>query len=126
MHDKQNDISDMINAEMSQLLDQGITEKIRTMLVFPEEIQCAWQYKEWQHDTNNLFPCWKVLVTEDNACIVYCEYGFGPRYPWGLISIESSPPSMGDDSSWHASFVDAVADLIGISPAEIKHKDELR
>jgi hypothetical protein len=38
--------------------------------------------------------------------IAYCEYGFGPHSPWGLVS-SGKHQSMGMDSGWFKTFLDA-------------------
>ena len=43
------------------------------------------------------FPCWIVLDhLPTNTCIAYCENGFGPSYPWGLLFIKGQHLSMGE------------------------------
>ncbi len=37
-----------------------------------------------------------------NTGIAYCEFGFGPRNPWGLVFL--SRGSIGMDSAWYESF----------------------
>jgi hypothetical protein len=44
--------------------------------------------------------------------IVYCEQGFGPRCPWGLIWQDEDLPNMGPDSSWFSSLAEAAADAL--------------
>src|SRR3546814_4621244 len=39
--------------------------------------------------------------------IVYCESGFGPERPWGLVHLGGQHMSMGDDSGWFPIFLDA-------------------
>jgi hypothetical protein len=41
--------------------------------------------------------------------VAYCEYGFGPDCPWGLVSSrgEAEYQSMGMDSGWFKTFLDA-------------------
>jgi hypothetical protein len=44
--------------------------------------------------------------------IACCEYGFGPRCPWGLVSSadEEHRRHMGMDSGWFTTFLDAFFD----------------
>ncbi|CAG0933531.1 hypothetical protein TFLX_03094 [Thermoflexales bacterium] len=52
------------------------------------------------------YPCWIVLEhKESNTGIAYCDYGFGPKDPWGLVFL--SGDSMGMDSGWFSSLEDA-------------------
>src|SRR5262249_49807042 len=42
------------------------------------------------------------------TAIAYCQHGFGPAAPWGLISTRhGSPPSMGMSDGWCPRFLDA-------------------
>jgi hypothetical protein len=75
------------------------------MLVEPRAVLRSWDYGGQQ------YPCWIIL--DDPACsfsaIGFCEYGFGPKCPWGLISSGETPSdmSMGMDSGWFPTFLDA-------------------
>ena len=40
--------------------------------------------------------------------IAYCEFGFGPKYPWGLVSSSAEHPNMGIDSDWFQTFLDTI------------------
>jgi hypothetical protein len=66
--------------------------------------------REWDYSNSfTEYPC--CIVLEDklsNTAVAYCEYGFGPNNPWGLIFIEGEIMSMGMDSSWFSSLEDAV------------------
>ncbi len=64
-----------------------------------------WDYGE----PEEVYPCWIVLEhPTSNTAIAYCEEGFGPRDPWGLLFIKGPHSSIGMDSGWFASLEDAV------------------
>jgi hypothetical protein len=47
---------------------------------------------------------------KSNTGIVYCESGFGPRAPWGLVwlgDVENEHMPMGMDSQWFSTLLDA-------------------
>ena len=54
---------------------------------------------------------WAILNdSNSNTGIAYCESGFGPRAPWGLVWLgdsEDKRMSMGMDSGWFSTFLDA-------------------
>jgi len=53
--------------------------------------------------------CWTVLEHQPSGTgIAYCEEGFGPDFPWGLVFLSGPHMSMGMDSAWFASLEDAV------------------
>ncbi len=71
----------------------------------PDARPVDWDYGE----PGEKYECW--FVCEDarsNTAIVYCEQGFGPSDPWGLIFVEGPYASMGMDSQWFVSLEDAV------------------
>jgi hypothetical protein len=57
------------------------------------------------------YLCWTILNDKkSNTGIVYCESGFGPRAPWGLVWLgdaENERMLMGMDSQWFSTFLDA-------------------
>jgi hypothetical protein len=69
------------------------------------------------------YPCWSVL--EDDASrigIAYCESGFGPGQPWGLVwlgGVEQTSMSMGMDSGRYSTFLDAVFESRAVAPLPI-------
>src|SRR5260221_7478632 len=58
------------------------------------------------------YPCWLLLAHRpSNTAIAYCEFGFGPATPWGLLFLEGTQHmSMGMDSGWFDCFLDAYFD----------------
>jgi hypothetical protein len=107
-------ISKLIEAELVAYGDVEIVTFIRQYLVGPRPITLAWDYG-WNSETMQpadvTYPAWSVL--EDliaGAKVVYCEHGFGPSCPWGLVSPDSEIPSMGMDSGWFTSFLSAFFD----------------
>src|SRR6267154_2221046 len=54
------------------------------MLIEPYVLLRYWDYGE----PGQQYPCWMVLRDDHSGGeVAYCEYGFGPRCPWGLITI---------------------------------------
>lgn len=77
--------------------------RIRHLLVTPEVHELAWDYGE----PGQTFTAWKVAEhAASGTGFFYCEHGFGPTCPWGLVRL--ADPGIGMDSGWFARFGDAV------------------
>jgi hypothetical protein len=95
----------LIESELATVSDVRVIDHIRGMLVEPHVLLRSWSYGDQR------YPCWMVLddSADSGGEIAYCEYGFGPRCPWGLVSSGSSveDQQMGMDSSWYPTFLGA-------------------
>ena len=101
----------LIESELAGASDARVVRHIRGMLVEPHVVLCNWNYGE----ADQQYPCWFVLKdAQSSGEIAYCEYGFGPRCPWGLVSSadEEQHRSMGMDSGWFATFLDAFFESV--------------
>jgi hypothetical protein len=100
-----NTVSGLVEAELAVLKDLRVVEHIRGLLVLPEPIIRAWDYGR----PDEAYPYWSILNhAASNTGIAYCEFGFGPQSPWGLVSLKGSEHmSMGMDSGWFTHFLDA-------------------
>ena len=103
MTDK-NVIQQEVDAELSRINDTRLLSEMKPLLVVP---RC--EMREWDYcDLGQTFPCWIVLDhVPTNTCIAYCEYGFGPSSPWGLLLVTGDYLSMGMDSGWYSKLEDA-------------------
>src|SRR5688572_23939039 len=95
----------LIEEELANVSDPRVVAHIRGILVPPYVLLHDWDYGE----RGQQYPCWMVLEDpETGAKIAYCEYGFGPDNPWGLVGPDSRPrPSIGMDCAWYTRFLDA-------------------
>jgi len=98
-------VNALVDSELGRLRDQRVVAHIRSLLVTPRAQQRAWDYGE----PGQSYPCWLVLAHRpSNTGIAYCEHGFGPKMPWGLLTLEGTEHmSMGMDSGWFDRFPDA-------------------
>lgn len=99
-------IKELIERELLTVSDNRVVSHIRRMLIEPHMILRNWDYGE----KGQQYPCWMVLNDVGHSAeIAYCEFGFGPKCPWGLVSSGEAPEnqSMGMDSGWFTSFLDA-------------------
>jgi hypothetical protein len=88
-----------IEGELAGVSDSRVVQHIRGMLVAPHVVLRNWDYGE----PGQQYPCWFVLQdAQSSGEIAYCEYGFAPRCPWGLVSSadDEQHRSMGMDSGW--------------------------
>ena len=96
-------IAELVDEELLRLTDPVQIEKVRALLVSPRCEQRGWDYGE----AGQTFPCWIVAEhPESNTAFAYCEQGFGPECPWGLLFLSLSSPytSMGMDCGWYRHF----------------------
>jgi hypothetical protein len=97
----------MIDRELECLSDARVKEQIRPLLVEPKPILRDWD----DGKPGEQYTCWAVLNDRDsNTGIAYCENGFGPGSPWGLVWLGSHDEkhlSIGMDSGWFSTFLEA-------------------
>jgi hypothetical protein len=97
----------LVDRELEHLSDARVMAHFRSLLVEPKAVLRNWDYGE----PGEQYACWAVLNDNDsNTGIAYCESGFGPRNPWGLVwlgSDEHRGMTMGMDSGWFTAFLDA-------------------
>ncbi len=98
-------VTELVNSEIERISQPELLDVIQKLRVTPRSELRAWDYG----DENQVFPCWVVAEHKpSNTCICYCEKGFGPTYPWGLLFISGLHMSMGMDSGWFKTLEDAV------------------
>jgi hypothetical protein len=100
-------LSELIEQELANVSDTRIVWHIRGLLVSPKI-----ELRDWDYGSpGQQYPCWIVLSDAENSntAIGYCEYGFGPRCPWGLLYCGDDPKhqSMGMDTGWFPTFLEA-------------------
>ncbi len=115
-----NTLQSLIEAELTSLRDERVEDHIRTLLVAPHVILRPWDYGA----PDQAYPCWTVLDHGDGSDtgIAYCEHGFGPRCPWGLVWMGRTAGrslSMGMDSGWFRTFLDAYFESFAASDLPI-------
>jgi hypothetical protein len=110
------EILDLIEAELVDFSDVEIIDFIKTHLIDPAPLDLAWDYGE----PDVKFRGWSVLEDAITGTrIVYCEQGFGPTNPWGLVSCYVETPSMGQDTGWFTTFLDAFFDSLSSTRLQI-------
>jgi hypothetical protein len=102
-------ISERVRSELFAFSDTLIKPAIEALLTLPRPILRGWDYGP----SDQQFVCWQVLEDpEVHVGIAFCEEGFGPNCPWGLVSLDETGArsSMGMDSAWFPTFLQAFAD----------------
>lgn len=107
----------LLENEMAVIDNSDLQARVKALLIEPVFMRCAWDYGA----PDETYPCWKVVgePAVDTVGIIYCEQGFGPTCPWGLIWMNEAVPSMGKDSGWFRSFREAAADLLDLPPSSL-------
>jgi hypothetical protein len=111
-----NEIRSLVEHELAILAEEKVVAHIRNLLVEPRVELRPWDYGS----VGQSLPCWIVFRhTQSNTGIAYCEYGFGPKNPWGLLWLTGSISSIGMDSGWFGTFLDAYRDsMASFDPSE--------
>ena len=96
----------LVEAELARVHDTRVVSHIRANLIEPYALMRNWDYGP----RGQQYLCWMVLKDKvTDAEIGYCEEGFGPKCPWGLVSSggDNRHKNMGMDSGWFSKFLDA-------------------
>ncbi len=101
-------IKQLISEELENIIDKRVQVHIRSLLIEPTPILRDWDYGA----PGEQYVCWGVLNHElSSTGIAYCESGFGPECPWGLVGLsEKRGMSIGMDSAWFRTFMEAFFD----------------
>lgn len=99
----------LVESELARIKDARLLQEIRSLLISPRCEHRGWDYGS----PGQTFPCWFVLESRTVAVgIAYCDQGFGPTHPWGLMFLTGPRTSMGMETSWHRSFEEAYLDML--------------
>jgi hypothetical protein len=103
-------ISAIVERELAQIDDPGLVECLRPLLVSPFAVERDWNYGA----PDETVTCWTVLVhAPSNTVIAYSEQGFGPSFPWGIVSLSGKDMSCGMDCQWFESLESAFRESRG-------------
>jgi hypothetical protein len=100
-------VAALVEQEMRSITNPSVIEQLKRWLVTPRKSSRDWDYGE----PGTKYDCWIVLEHRDsNTAVAYCERGFGPKKPWGLLFIQGQYQSMGMDSGWFPHLEEAFLD----------------
>ncbi len=92
-----------IEIELKNISNKQVVTHIHSLLVMPKSKFLEWDYGE----VGQKYLCWIVLEQNDSPIgIAYCNEGFGPKCPWGLVSLNKET-SIGMDCDWFPTFIEA-------------------
>jgi hypothetical protein len=99
------EISFLVRQQLDHITDPVLLNRIHKLLVTPYPVERGWDYdREGQR-----FTCWTVLEhPPSNTGIAYCEQGFGPSDPWGLVFLSGEHLNIGMDSGWFPTLESAM------------------
>jgi hypothetical protein len=89
------EIHALVEGELAHL-DPIRQDALRSLLTTPRM-----QLRDWEYGSpGQQFECWIVGEVPDcDMQLAYCEEGFGPTDPWGVVA--RSTCSIGMDSQWY-------------------------
>ncbi len=91
-------IQQLVDTQLASITEPGRRDALSALLVVPECQSRSWDYGA----EDERYSCWLVArISEFEIGIVYCERGFGPGNPWGIVSLRDD--AMGPDGAWHES-----------------------
>lgn len=97
-------VEQLVDDELGRIEDKLLVAAMRSLLVSPRCEDRPWDYGV----ERQTYPCWIVLEHEPtNTAIAYCDQGFGPSAPWGLLFLTGDHLNMGMDAGWYAMLQDA-------------------
>lgn len=99
-----NYVSLLVRRELDRITDIKVRTAVQSLLVARYSVDRDWDYGP----PGQTFPCWTVLEhPPSSTAIAYCEQGFGPSCPWGLVWLSGDYMGIGMDSGWFVSLQDA-------------------
>jgi hypothetical protein len=90
-------IQRLVARELLGIVDTALAARLKRFLVGPYPVDRDWDYGS----PGQTYRCWTVLEhPPSDSGIAFCSEGFGPSYPWGIVSLFPDV-SIGMDSLWH-------------------------
>lgn len=97
------DITEMLLAATDDISDPEVVVELNKYLVVPKLVMRDWDYADGVQ-----YPCSIVAIDPNTqTAIAYCEFGFGPQSPWGILNEPSENNGMGMDCCWYSRLEDA-------------------
>ncbi|PLR27523.1 hypothetical protein SGCZBJ_07455 [Caulobacter zeae] len=106
-------LSGLVERELEAIADARVRDHVRSLLVEPRPILRDWDYGE----PGQQYVCWTIVedLARSRVAIAYCEQGFGPANPWGLVWTRDDgggEGSIGMDSAWFFTLEEAVYESV--------------
>jgi hypothetical protein len=95
----------LVARELSLVEPPARREALGALVMEPRLEERTWEYAEPSEPER--YPCWVVAEAPARGIlVVYCEHGFGPERPWGIL--RRANDSLGMDSECCSRFEDAA------------------
>ena len=103
-------VNEIVEGELATVGEAAVVQLVRKLQVEPYPVERDWNYgAPGEGVPGEKYVCWTFLEhPQSKTGIAYCERGFGPKYPWGLVALSGSYMSMGMSDGWFASLEQAV------------------
>jgi hypothetical protein len=90
------EVKQMVGEQLAGIVDPHLRDEARRVLIEPMLRDVPWDYGE----EGEAFACWIIADFRPSHPYVaaYCDRGFGPEVPFGIIDADLS--SMGMDAQW--------------------------
>jgi hypothetical protein len=104
-------VATLVEEALQQIEDRALVAQVRSLLVTPKP-----ELRDWDYAPEGArYTVWIVVANRpSNLGIGYCESGFGPSCPWGLVFLAGPNTSMGADFGWFQHLEDAARDLLDV------------
>ena len=98
-------VTKLLERELAAISDSAVRDLVNRLRVEPYPVERDWDYGA----LGERHVCWTVLEHRpSNTGVAYCDAGFGPAHPWGLVFLSGPHMSIGMDSAWFATVEAAV------------------
>jgi hypothetical protein len=109
-------VAELVDRELAGIRDPEVRDLVQRLRVEPCLVERDWDYgaPDERHE------CWTILEHRpSNTGVAYCDAGFGPGSPWGLVFLSGPHMNIGMDSAWFATLEAAVRESMawdGLNP----------
>jgi hypothetical protein len=109
-------VTEVVERELAAISDPAVRDLVHRLRVEPYPVERDWDYGA----PSERYVCWTVLEHgSSNTGVAFCDAGFGPTHPWGLVFLSGAHMNIGMDSAWFATLEGAVRETMawdGLNP----------
>jgi hypothetical protein len=99
------DVEALVRDDMRALSDARVAAHVSSLLaVPPQSLRLGWTFGAVGETLDGFLV---LDHPRSGTGIVYCEQGFGPANPWGLVFTNRGPLSTGTSDGWYPRLLDA-------------------
>lgn len=98
-------VTRLVEQQLASIRDPAVLNLVQSLRVEPYPVERDWAYGT----PGQTYSCWTVLEhPPSNTGVAYCDSGFGPTNPWGLVFLGGPNMNMGMSDAWLDSLEGAV------------------